>query len=155
MPITLRRANLADAAHLADLLHRIDLFPAVQTEQPDATRARIQRHLAQCLQDDSHSVYIAEDQAQGPVAYAAVHWLPYLIFSGPEGFVSELFVDEAARGQGVGTRLLDAVVAEARQRGCYRLSLTNMRSRESYQRQFYNKLGWEERPDAINFIYIL
>lgn len=155
MPITLRRSNLADAPRLADLLRRINLFPAVQAEQPAETHAHVQRHLAQCLQDDSHSVYLAESQDGTLLAYAAVHWLPYLIFTGPEGFVSELFVDETARGQGVGTRLLDAVVAEARQRGCYRLSLTNMRSRESYQRQFYNKLGWEERPDAINFIYIL
>ena len=43
-----------------------------------------------------------DGQDQALVAYAAVHWLPYLILRGPEGFVSELFVDQAARGQGVG-----------------------------------------------------
>jgi GNAT superfamily N-acetyltransferase len=155
MPITIRKATLEDAARLADLLRRIDLFPAVQAETAAGTQERVRRHLFQCLQDESHSLYVAEGQEQGLVAYVAVHWLPYLIFKGPEGFVSELFVDEAARGQGFGTRLLEVVKAEARQRGCARLSLTNMRNRESYQRRFYQKAGWDERPDAINFIYIL
>jgi len=30
--------------------------------------------------------------------------------------------------------------------------LLNMRKRESYQRNFYQKHGWEERPDAANFV---
>jgi GNAT superfamily N-acetyltransferase len=155
MPITIRLASLEDAGRLSDLLRRIDLFPAVQAETAAETRDRLRRHLAQCLQDDSHSVYIAEGQEQGLLAYAAVHWLPYLFLKGPEGFISELFVHEAARGQGIGARLLEAVKADARQRGCARLSLINMRNRESYQRGFYIKQGWDERPDAINFIYIL
>ncbi len=155
MEVTIRKASLADASRLADLLREMDLFPAVQAEQADETQARVQRHLAQCLQDASHSVYLAEDQDQALVAYTAVHWLPYLILRGPEGFISELFVDQAARGQGVGTRLLEAVIAEAGQRGCFRLSLINMRGRESYQRRYYEKAGWEERPEAANFVYFL
>ena len=72
---------------------------------------------------------------------------------GPEGFVSELFVRDSARGHGVGKQLLEAIETEARARGCVRLSLINLRSRESYQRQFYIKAGWEERNEAANFIY--
>jgi GNAT superfamily N-acetyltransferase len=155
MDLTIRRATLADAAPLTYLLRSVDLFPAVQAEQPAETQERLRRHLAQCLQDGSHSVYVAEDQDRALLAYAAVHWLPYLILSGPEGFISELFVDEAARGQGVGARLLEAVKAEARQRGCARLSLINMRNRESYRRGFYDKQGWDERPDVANFIHLL
>jgi GNAT superfamily N-acetyltransferase len=75
--------------------------------------------------------------------------------SGPEGFVSELFVSEGARGQGVGRELLRVIESEARARGCQRLSLTNLRDRESYQRQFYVKAGWRERAEAANFIYTL
>jgi GNAT superfamily N-acetyltransferase len=155
MDVTIRKANLADASRLAHLLREINLFPAVQAEQAAETQARVQRHLAQCLQDDSHSVYLAEDQAQALAGYSAVHWLPYLMLRGPEGYVSELFVDQAKRGQGVGTRLLEAVIAEARQRGCFRLSLINVRRRESYQRRYYEKAGWEERPEAANFVYFL
>ena len=102
MDVTIRKASLADAGRLADLLRAIALFLAVQAEDAGETLERVQRHLAQCLQDASHSVFLAEGKDQAPVAYAAVHWLPYLILRGPEGFVSELFVDQAARGQGVG-----------------------------------------------------
>ena len=44
---------------------------------------------------------------------------------------------------------------DAQKRGCSRLSLVNMRQRESYQRGFYKSRGWQERPEAANFILIL
>jgi GNAT superfamily N-acetyltransferase len=74
---------------------------------------------------------------------------------GPEGFVTELFVKSSARGYGVGAALLEAVIAEGKRRGCTRLSLLNNRHRESYQRGFYHKQGWQERGDLVNFIYPL
>jgi hypothetical protein len=48
--------------------------------------------------------------------------------------------------------LLDSLEAEARTRGCARLSLLNLRERESYRRGFYLKRGWTERADAANLI---
>ncbi|MBF2049077.1 MAG: GNAT family N-acetyltransferase [Elainella sp. C42_A2020_010] len=69
--------------------------------------------------------------------------------------MSELFVDQAHRGQGIGSLLLDTVQTEARVRGCSRLMLVNSRERESYQRQFYQKQGWIERENIANFIYKL
>ncbi|QYO63180.1 GNAT family N-acetyltransferase [Leptolyngbya sp. 7M] len=69
--------------------------------------------------------------------------------------MSELFVDQAHRGQGIGSLLLDTVQTEARLRGCSRLMLVNSRERESYQRQFYQKQGWIERENIANFIYKL
>jgi hypothetical protein len=45
--------------------------------------------------------------------------------------------------------------AEAQERGCSRLMLINLRKRESYQRRFYQKQGWEEREEAANFVYHL
>ena len=74
---------------------------------------------------------------------------------GPEGYVSELFVRDGARGQGAGRELLRTVETEAKARGCQRLSLINLRRRESYQRQFYIKAGWQERAEAANFIRVL
>jgi len=111
--------------------------------------------MEQVCADNSHTLYVAEDKEGSLLGYTNVHWLPYLFLAGPEGYVSELFIAQAARGQAVGSRLLQAVKEEARSRGCSRLSLLNMRDRESYQRGFYAKDGWEERPDAANFVFEL
>jgi GNAT superfamily N-acetyltransferase len=100
-------------------------------------------------------VYVAETEEGEIAGYAAVHWLPYLLLLGPEGYVSELFIRESDRGQGIGTQLLEVVKQEAEARGCARLMLLNMHERESYRRGFYKKQGWEERPDAANFVYPL
>jgi GNAT superfamily N-acetyltransferase len=78
--------------------------------------------------------------------------LPYLILAGPEGYVSELFVSDSARGIGIGTQLLKAVEAMAISRGCSRLMLLNRKTRESYERGFYRRLGWEEREEFANFV---
>lgn len=62
-----------------------------------------------------------------------------------------LFVTEAARGQGVGTALLDAIAAEARARGypAVRLDVidTNPRARALYERHGFvaageSRMGW-------------
>ncbi len=148
----IRRAEPSDADAIADLLRALNTFHALEGMPPEAVRAQVTRNLDRCLADSSHSVYVAVEAGGSIAGYAAVHWLPYLFLPGPEGFVSELFVDEAARGQEIGTQLLEVVKREAAGRDCSRLSLLNMRQRESYRRGFYGKRGWEERPEAANFI---
>ncbi len=148
----IRRAITSDADRITDLLIGLKHFRRLEGKPREAVLKQVTAHLDLCLADDSHGVYVAEDDQGEIVAYAAVHWLPYLFLPGPEGYVSELFVDGAARGQGIGARLLEIIAEEARVRGCSRLSLINMRDRESYQRGFYARHGWEERPDAANFV---
>jgi GNAT superfamily N-acetyltransferase len=152
MDIRIRRAEAADVPPIADLLRSLGLFAHINAEASSVTEERVGQHLALCTADDSHLVLVAETSGGGIAGYCAVHWLPYLILAGPEGYVSELFVRDEFRGQGIGSRLLEAVKTEALNRGCSRLMLLNMRKRESYQRQFYVKQGWEERPDAANFV---
>ncbi|GIK41129.1 MAG: hypothetical protein BroJett011_49620 [Chloroflexota bacterium] len=149
----IRPAQLTDAAALADLLTGLGWFQHYFDDAPpEVIQEGVRQKLSLNLADKSHSIYVAETPESQIAGYTAVHWLPYLFMPGPEGFVSELFVQESARGQGLGGRLLAAVKAEAIERGCSRLSLVNMRSRESYQRGFYNKQGWNERPEAANFV---
>ena len=155
MDFAIRKAAADDARHLALLLGGIGWFEAFASAPIDTSTARVSARLRESLADASHSVYVAETQAGEIAGYGSVHWLPYLFMAGPEGYVSELFVRESARGQGVGGQLLDAIESEARARGCTRLSLINLRHRESYRRQFYVKAGWQERDTAANFIYAL
>ncbi len=152
MSIEIRKAQATDAGEVADFIRGLGLFRRLATLSPEETHTQISRHLSLCLSDDSHSVYLARTAGGTLLGYCAIHWIPYLIFNGPEGFVSELFVGEQSRGQGVGTMLLEAVKTEALERGCVRLMLLNLRDRESYQRGFYLKCGWEERESAANFV---
>jgi GNAT superfamily N-acetyltransferase len=113
MEFLIRKALQSDSTRLARLLHDLHYFDRLQTQPFEDTRVYLARYLALCLADDSHSVYVAE--ADGEIlGYAAVHWLPYLFLPGPEGYVSELFVSDAARGQGIGTALLAELEGEAR-----------------------------------------
>jgi GNAT superfamily N-acetyltransferase len=152
MGLHIRRARLEDVPAIAAMVRALGWFAHPGAEPEAVTSARVAKHLQLCQADQSHSVYVAEDQAGKVAGYATVHWLPYLFFMGPEGYVSELIVGEAQRGQGIGTLLLEAVRREALERGCCRLMLINKRHRESYQREFYSKRGWIERPAAASFV---
>ncbi len=148
----IRPATTDDALELSQLIRGLGFFRRLADEDAETTAERVERHLGMCLVDDSHTVLVATDAAGAIVGYTAVHWLPYLFLGGPEGHVSELFIAEAVRGEGIGTALLDAVVAEARDRGCARLLLAAVTSRESYLRGFYPKRGWTERADMREFV---
>jgi N-acetylglutamate synthase-like GNAT family acetyltransferase len=152
MSVQIRKAEAKDVPVIADLLRSLGLFNHISAESPQTTQERIFKHLALCTADDSHLVLVAQIPNGEIAGYCALHWLPYLILTGPEGYVSELFIKDEFRGQGIGSQLLETIKTEAQNRGCSRLMLLNMRKRESYKRQFYSKQGWEERPDAANFI---
>ena len=153
MEIQIRKLSAQDAPQIAELLKQIGWFEAFKSESIEATSRQVRFYIEQCLADNSHSAFAAQSPDGKIVGYGSVHWLPYLFLQGPEGYVSELFVREFARGQAIGRQLLKTIETEAKARGCVRLSLINLRNRESYVRQFYIKAGWEERPEAANFIY--
>ncbi len=151
----IRPAKPTDATAIAAIVKEIDWLPRPAGESEEGLVARVGRHLGLCQAGDSHTVLVAEDHRCQVLGYLAVHWLPYLIFPGPEGFVSDLFVAGRARGMGIGRALLQAATTQAVQRGCWRLMLLNGRNREAYQRGFYAKQGWTERPGVANFVFML
>ena len=155
MRFEIHKATIEDAPGIAKVLRGLGWFEPINTETEKNTTERVHQHLRLCLMDNSHSVFVTKDLDGSILAYASVHWIPYLFLPGAEGYVSELFVHPTSRGQGIGTLLLEAIKQEALQHGCYRLMLINNRTRKSYQLGFYGKNGWEERPQMANFIYKL
>jgi len=153
--VNLRKVSIDDAGELASLLKGVGWFEFLNKLSDDQAREHVRMQLQKCLADDSHAAYVAESDDGNIIGYVSAHWIPYLFMRGPEGYVSELFVRDSARGQGIGRQLLQCIEAEAKTRRCHRLTLTNLRSRESYQRQFYIKAGWQERVEAANFIRVV
>lgn len=155
MTITIRSATAQDAPVLAHILRELGFFSQVNSETPQGTQARIAKYLQFYDRDDCHSLYVAVGSTGEIVGYGAVHWNYYFSLGGPEGYVSELFVCAGERGKGIGSRLLEAIKAEALARDCSWLTLVNLRHRESYERGFYARRGWLERPEAASFVYVL
>ena len=154
MRYRVRSVRMEDAAAVTRVLQTVEWFSPPADEPIRETEALVARQLELCLADDSHSVYVAEDPGGEIAGYVVVHWLPYPVARGSEGYVSDLFVADAARGQGIGTRLLEEVESEARRRGCKRLMLLNGRESECYRREFYTKRGWIERREIANFTFL-
>lgn len=148
----IRHAKPTDVERLVALLRSLtDALPRFGLEPLEATSERVSEALAS---HTSQTVLVAEDTGR-ITGFIHTHWQPSLLHSGGEGFVSALFVHLECRGRGLGQILLESIKEEGRRRGCLRLLLLNMRHRPSYERGFYTKLGWRERPEAANFIYDL
>ena len=152
MKFEICKAEERDVVGIGEILRELGWFADITAETPAETREQIANELRLCRADDSHGVYVARATDGAVLGYIAVHWVPYLLHGGPDGYISELFIRESTRGQGIGAGLLEMVEAEAGRRGCKRLMLLNFRQRESYARGFYAKHGWEERPQAATFI---
>jgi len=153
MEFIIRPATLEDAPALAQFTRDLNMFQRINAETPERTLERVQAHLRLIFADDSHTLMVAENTAGEIVGYLGMHWNVYLIQPAPEGYVSELFIREDMRGHGVGGALLAKAEELGRQRGCHRLLLLNIRTRESYQRSFYRKHGWVEWEDAAVFVF--
>jgi GNAT superfamily N-acetyltransferase len=123
-PPTIRPATDEDVPAIASIILELGWFKSANEEH-------IRRHLAMCNADDSHTVLVAESPHGKVSGYIAVHWLPYLILPGTEGFVSEMFVGQNERRKGYGRSLIEAVKALAIEKGCIRLALLNSRNRPS------------------------
>ncbi|NQV12678.1 MAG: GNAT family N-acetyltransferase [Parcubacteria group bacterium] len=61
----------------------------------------------------------------------------------PFGFMEDVYVDESLRGQGTGTQLVEALLAEAKKIGCYKLIATSRYERERVH-QLYGRLGFKD-----------
>lgn len=60
----------------------------------------------------------------------------------PFGLLEDLFVDEALRGQGIGSKLLNMVIAEAKKLGCYKLVATSRYGKDNIH-AWYKRTGFE------------
>lgn len=147
---TIRLVTKSDINQLADYLGE-ESFRRISSLPDEERRRALQQLIDYIIASEQSSLYVAIINGK-IVAYIHVHWLPYLILNGIEGYISELFVLENNRGSGIGRRLLQIVESEAQEKNAVRLNLINSTDRESYQRGFYEKQGFHKREEFVNFV---
>ncbi|MDE2837322.1 MAG: GNAT family N-acetyltransferase [Chloroflexota bacterium] len=147
--VTLRAAQASDAAGITDLVAALARERGGTTDA-DAVVAAVE----ECIGDPGHEIIIAA-AGEEAVAYVAVHWVPFPMLGGREGYVSDLIVRADWRGHGLGNRLMEAAELRAREMGCARLMLNNRVAAESFERGFFTKAGFRQRTDFANFVKTL
>jgi ribosomal protein S18 acetylase RimI-like enzyme len=91
-------------------------------------------------------VFVAVD-ASGAIVGAATLAV-FRIPTAVRAWIEDVVVDEAARGQGVGAALTEAMIARARERGAKTVELTSRSSRGAANR-LYTRLGFMARDTNV------
>ena len=149
MPITVRSAGAADADFLAEML------VAAAFWRPDGPSGSV----TEVLSEPTLAHYVTGWPRAGDLGVIALDehepvgaaWLRLLAESDPGyGFVDaatpelSMGVVRAWRGRGVGSRLLDALIAAAREQGLGSMSLSvepDNRARRLYERAGFRQVG--------------
>lgn len=143
--LRIRPLRLSDIEAVMQLHRELGWNPAFQ-----ADGSTLRQRLEELITEENTLLLVA-DMNRSVVGYIHGEIVTYLLFAGREMLLSEVFVMEQSRGQGIGRALIAAMEAEAVKRRCFRISVLNSRERESYRRGFYPRLGYEERPHTANF----
>lgn len=72
-----------------------------------------------------------------------IHFLHNSLHAQPYALIEDLFVEEKFRGNGLGGKLVQAALSEARKEGCYKVLATSRHTRPQVH-EFYKKLGFQE-----------
>lgn len=154
MNFRIRKALISDAPAIAQILQELGWHEWVNLLPHDQVVAQIQTSIVMCGADKSHSIYVSVVE-NDVVGYITVHWIPCLFIQKLRGYISDLFIKEGSRRQGIGTALLKTVISEANNRGSGSVTALTRTGRESYKQGFYRNQGWVERPSVVDFIYEL
>jgi ribosomal protein S18 acetylase RimI-like enzyme len=132
---------LADDVALLRLMQPFNLAEEIPW-RPKRVRAALRRLLRDARLG---VVLVAEARDHALVGYVVATFNYDLEFAGPDAFVTELFVEPAARRDGLGTRLLEAAVSSLRAAGAAAVHLL-VRPTNRAARSLYARRGFEEVP---------
>lgn len=132
MALTIRDARAVDVNDIARLLDQLGYVTAPETVTPRLERLAVV----------GDRVFVGVDEGQ-VVGLAHLQVSPTLERERPVAKIGALIVGESHRGHGVGRMLVQALVDEARLRGCDVLFLTTGAQRDDAH-TFYERVGFEQ-----------
>ena len=92
---------------------------------------------------NSYAVRISIVERNKEAGSAYLYVLTNDLHKKPFGFIENVYVSEAHRGKGIGTKLVKAVIEEAKKANCYKIIGTSRLSRENVH-VWYEKLGMKK-----------
>ena len=145
MSVTVRFAKESDIPEVMALLRQVNLVHA--EGRPDLFKKETkytEAELSAIFRNEETPVFVCEDGDGRVVGHG------FCALQRPENtrllqnvltlYIDDICVDENARGQGAGRAIYEHILAFARQKGCYNVTL-NVWSCNPGAMEFYKKLG--------------
>jgi len=144
----LRRAMSEDVAAIVGLL--ADDTLGRQREQVGGGRLDdAYRRAFDAIDADPRQLLVVADLDGEVVGTLQLSFIPYLTYRGGErAQIEAVRVAAAHRGTGLGRRMLEWSIEQARQRGCHLVQLTTNKERTD-ARRFYESLGFEATHEGM------
>jgi ribosomal protein S18 acetylase RimI-like enzyme len=117
------------------------LLPQLSSQPPTLTIDDVER----MVHSEAATLFVATENG---VVLGTLTLIIFSIPTGRRGWIEDVVVDESARGSGVGERLTNAAIDEARARGVRSIDLTSRPSRE-VANAMYVKLGFGLRETNV------
>jgi GNAT superfamily N-acetyltransferase len=139
----LKAAQLSDIEVLMGFMRNYYEFDQIPLDEAAAYKA-----LEQLLQGDplGRAWLIYGDDK--PVGYVVLTLGFSLEYHGRDAFIDEIYIGEAYRGRGIGTKIFTLVEAEARALGVQALHLEVERNNHK-ARSFYGKIGFKDNDRLL------
>lgn len=119
------------------------LIPQLSRSAPPLTSNEIE----ELVNQDRVHLFVFRSETDG-VIRGMLSLATFFIPTGSRGWVEDVVVDEAVRGQGAGQALVEAALDKAREIGLKTVDLTSRPSREAANR-LYVRCGFEPRETNI------
>lgn len=129
-----------DASELADAL--VALVPQLSKSNPPPSLDEVRAMLA----SDAITQFVARDDTGAIVGVSTLAIFP--IPTARRAWIEDVIVDEAARGQGIGEALTQAMIDASRERGCATVDLTSRPTRDAANR-LYLRMGFTLRETNV------
>ncbi len=145
MTIHIRPFTVSDTNFIESLIPRFSEFDLPAWRQRDEIDNTNLASLKKTMEtpEQGSAIYIAEDEAGKRAGFIHIQTQTDYFNSKKVCYISDLAVDSAFEGQGVGRILLAKAEDWARAEGCHLLSLYVF-SNNSHARRIYEKLGFNE-----------
>ena len=147
MELKVRRAEEKDIPRVLSMLHQVlEIHAGIRPDIfiPGTTKYTAEE-LKAIFENESTPVFVAADENDAAIGYVFCRMETQPAANNMKGFdymyIDDLCVDEAARGRGVGEALIDRARQEAKDRGCYEVTLNVWRGNDSAW-GFYEKMGF-------------
>ena len=116
------------------------------------SRASWERMIVNRKEVAAQGIRFSFEQDGVEVARAYLYLMKNGLHERPFGLMEDVFVNESHRGDGLGSRLVDEVIAAAREANCYKLIATSRDSRPKVH-DLYRRIGFEDhgREFRMNF----